>query len=176
MVSLLAVIVFVIGYCMQIAAFQRVSSLSKSLLTTLNRIQRPTTLLRITMSTFLKIDANVALQGAVDAESLSSLAKSFTGLLYLCPDAAGDCGIEGGFSTIAAAFPKDMVQQVSINSNDDIFQPEFYQTKSSLAIHAAVTKFAALERALDALLPAGPTIIMCKSNRRAGLVWATYTG
>ena len=37
-----------------------------------------------------------------------------------------------------------------------------------------MTKFELLKQALD-VLPR-PTLIMCKSNRRAGLVWATYTG
>ena len=128
------------------------------------------------MSTLLNIDSNVSLHGLVTAESLTTLTKTFKNVLYLCPDDGDDCGIEGGFSAIASAFPKDMALQVSISSNENVFQPEFYQTNFSLAIHAAVTKFAAVERALDALLPNGPTLITCKSNRRAGLMWATYTG
>ena len=40
--------------------------------------------------------------------------------------------------------------------------------------YTAMTKFDALKSALD-VLPR-PTLIMCKSNRRAGMVWATYTG
>ena len=124
----------------------------------------------------IQIDSNVSLHGAVDTATLSSFATTFKGTLYLCPDEGGDCGIEGGFSAISAAFPKDMAQHISINPNEDVFQPDFYQTKASLAIHAAVSKYAALERSLDVLLATGPTIITCKSNRRAGLVWATYTG
>ena len=47
---LLAVVVFVIVCCMQIAAFQRVSSVSKSMIPTLSRIHRPTTVLRMSSS------------------------------------------------------------------------------------------------------------------------------
>ena len=126
------------------------------------------------MSTLIQIDSNVTLHGVVDAASLSSLTATFKRCLYLCPDEGGDSGIDGGFAALATAFPT--AEHISINPNEDIFQPDFYQTNASLAIHAAVTKYASMERSLDSLLPAGPTLIMCKSNRRAGLVWATYTG
>ena len=55
MPRLVVVVVFLLLCCMQIAAFQRATSLSKSVIPTLNRIHRPTTILRMSSSSEIRV-------------------------------------------------------------------------------------------------------------------------
>ena len=116
------------------------------------------------------------IDGALGADGVASLAAEYKGVLYLCPDCDGDTGVAdgGNFAALAAAFPAGCAVHVVVSPSDPCFQADTYREPSSLAMLEAVKKFAAIERALDAL--PRPTAIMCKSNRRAGMVWAAYTG
>ena len=92
------------------------------------------------LTEFLQLDAEFAIQGqlCIDADS-SLLTSTFNSVLYICPEEAADCGIEGGgFSVIASQFPKNMAVIVSLIPSDTIFQPEFYKANSKLAIHTGL--------------------------------------
>ena len=121
-----------------------------------------------------QLDGEFLIDGVLNVpDGLTSLAASCKSVLYLCPDCDGDTGAsEGGFAAIAAAFPPGCAVHVILKPSDACFQADSYP--STITVLDAVKTFAALERALDAL--PRPTAITCKSNRRAGMVWAAYTG
>ena len=105
--------------------------------TVLSNVYKPTS----TVSpTFLNLDSEFAIQGSIPADNVSALAESFASVLYLCPDDAGDSGIEGGggFENVLVAFSKDTAVTEPLIPSGDIFQPDLYenQTSKSLTIHA----------------------------------------
>ena len=88
---------------------------------------------------FLHLDAELAIQGQLCINADTVLTSNFNSVLYICPEETANCGIEGGgFSVIASQFPKDMAVIVSLIPSDAIFQPDFYTTKSKLAIHTGL--------------------------------------
>ena len=86
---------------------------------------------------FLHLDnSGLAIQGENCTHADTVLTNTFKSVLYLCPEEAADCGIEGGgFSIIASQFPKKMAVIVSLIPSEQHFQPDFYKTNAKLAIH-----------------------------------------
>ena len=121
------------------------------------------------MSNFIKLDENFAIDGS--PETFQGLAQ-YKSILYLCPDLQFDSAVPGGFPAITKALPASVAVHLSVAASDACFQVNCAVT--GLGLHGAIAKYAEVERALDAL--PRPTIILCKSNRRAGLMWATYMG
>ena len=121
------------------------------------------------MSNFVVLDENFAIDGS--PESLDGLASKYKSVLYLCPDCDGDSA-GGGFSAVTSAWSPTTAKHVSIVASDPCFQANCAET--GLGLHGVIAKYSEVERTLDSL--PRPTLIMCKSNRRAGMVWAAYTG
>ena len=118
-----------------------------------------------------------AIAGNHPPSALEGLRERYAGCLYLCMDAGDDAGVEGGsFQDVEEVWkmsrshhvkisPKDVPFQVPKATNDDDEINEIWL--------AAVRKFGEVERALDAL--PRPTLILCRSSQRAGLVYSVYT-
>ena len=144
-------------------AFSQVQSFSFKI----NLINNPTTLQK--MANFVELDQNFAIDGS--PESLDQLASKYKSCLYLCPDCDGDSA-GGGFSAVTNAWSASTAKHVSIVATEPCFQVNC--AENGLVLHDVIAKYAEVERALDSL--PRPTLIMCKSNRRAGMVWAVYVG
>ena len=121
------------------------------------------------MSNFVVLDENFAIDGS--PESLGDLAAKYKSVLYLCPDCDGDSAA-GGFPAVVSAWSAATAKHVAVVASDPCFQVNCAET--GLGLHDVIAKYAEIERALDSL--PRPTFIMCKSNRRAGLMWAVYMG
>ena len=76
--------------------------------------------------------------------------------------------LEGGFPTAQEVFGAENVAQVPV----DVSAAPYSGSTSSIV--AAFSEFQAHSAALDRL--ARPTLIACKTNRRAGAVYAVYHG
>ena len=120
------------------------------------------------MSTFIKIDSNFAVIGEIkSSEELAGLAQTHRSFLYLCPDTAADCGcVGGGFSVVAAAFKN--TAHIAVDPSAEAFG-----TGPLAGVHAAEL-YSRLASALDGM--ERPTLIGCKSNRRASAVYCAYVG
>jgi Metallo-beta-lactamase superfamily len=120
---------------------------------------------------FLSLTPEFAIDGGITVENLEYLAQHFKSVLYTATDSqsgdSSDSGIPGGYATIAARFPGASLH-IPHDSSEPVFQPNCLE----LGTHAIVKKYVQFERALDSL--PRPTVVVCKSNRRAGAVVATY--
>jgi len=132
-------------------------------------------------------DAPHALYG-IDGEisNFSHLTENYKSSLYLCPDTASDKGYasrhvlfiwylfychvfraENGVASVIEHFKENCVRHVPFDSSS----PEF-QLNSSLTPLQIIQSYKKYEAALDALPT--PTVIVCKSSRRASAVLVTY--
>ena len=118
--------------------------------------------------TYIEIDSRFGVTGEIkSSEELVQLSKTYKSFLYLCPDTAADCGcVGGGFTTIAAVFAS--AAHVAIDTSSDAFG-----TGPLARAHAAAL-YSRLAEALDGM--ERPTLIGCKSNRRASAVYCAYQG
>lgn len=129
-------------------------------------------------STILKLgESGFYISGALNPEELSNLKRegSINSFLYLCPDTATDSGLASGFSS-CDVFPGENAVHAPFDPTDFAFTvPNIIvnEVENNLRFVAALRRFAEYQRALDAL--PRPTLIMCKSNRRAGCVYSVYT-
>ena len=87
----------------------------------------------------------------------------FASCLYLCPDIDGDSGAPNGFADVKAVFKS--AAQTPLLLSSPAFQP-------GAAPEDCLEAFAPYAMALDSL--PRPTLVMCKSSRRAGAVLSAY--
>lgn len=113
---------------------------------------------------FVAVSTDIAIDGEISPSALQYLSENYKSVLYLCSDGA-DIAVEGGFATIASKFPSGNAIHVALNPSAPAFQVDCDPIK-------AVEMYTEFEKALDSL--ARPTVIICKSARRAGLVYAAY--
>ena len=97
------------------------------------------------------------------ADTIAKLASQYASCLYLCPDVDGDSGAPNGFADVKAAFKSAAHTPLLLSS--PAFQP-------GAASEACLEAFAPYAMALDSL--PRPTLVMCKSSRRAGAVLSAY--
>lgn len=121
-----------------------------------------------TNSTFVRVNEEFAIIGACSASDLESLRGDYKSVLYLCPDTASDSGLEGGFATAQAVFGAENAATSPVVIDVDAFSGSVASTVG------AYREYQAQKAALD-VLPR-PTLIACKTNRRAGAVYALYNG
>ena len=125
----------------------------------------------MTSKNFLSLNSEFAIDGGITDENLEYLTQHFKGALYVATDNqsgdSADTGIPGAYAAVATRFP-GASYHVPLDPNDPAYQPNCLE----LGTPAIIKKYVEFERALDSL--PRPTVIICKSNRRAGAVLATY--
>jgi sulfur dioxygenase len=96
---------------------------------------------------------------------VKTLAQSYASCLYLCTDSTEDLGAPAGFADIQTAFKE--AQHIPFAPSAASFQPgaTYFDCQDA---------YSSFERALDRL--PRPTVIVCKSARRAGAVLTAYKG
>jgi sulfur dioxygenase len=117
-----------------------------------------------------KVSKSFGIDGVITEESLPFLKENYKSILYLCPDTPDDSGFSGGgFERISAEFGSENARHVPLTLNQQAFNAD----SPYLFIHA-LSAYSRFEAALDSLQK--PTLIACKSARRASAVLATYLG
>lgn len=129
------------------------------------------------MSTLHELGEDWAIAGAHKPEELEKLREKYEGVLYLCCDAGEDTGVEGGsFQDVEENWKMSRSAHVKISPKDVAFRvPGAASDDDDIneAWLAAVRMYAKCERALNSL--PRPTLVMCKSSKRAGLIYSVYT-
>lgn len=122
------------------------------------------------MSTFLSVAKDVTIAGAFDEKTDLSAFKSF---LYCCPDSVDDMGFPGGFSGLCSLLGETPTACVPM-SVPALPAAAFADAsrEENQRIIAALSLYGKCKEAIDAL--PRPLLISCKSNRRAGFVYAIY--
>jgi len=117
-------------------------------------------------STFVQLDSNFSICGAVANENeLNYLTSNFKTCIYLNPDSDGDAGCYGeGFNLVKEKFSN--AYKVPIEVSSPPFTP--YNAVAGFSL------FKQLESSIEAA--ERPVLLLCKSNRRAGSVYALYKG
>ena len=129
---------------------------------------------RMSSSNFWTSTSGVAIDGLMPINTLASHAAAFKGALYLCPDEGGDNGVEGGgFPEVQAAFKGNAVRVPVVPG---LLPPAPFPAGSAdenRRVLQALALYTSLSDALNKLnyWEAG-TLISCKSNRRAGMVYS----
>lgn len=105
-----------------------------------------------------------------DSSGLKFLAEKYKSALYLASDTPEDSGCFGnGFESVKEAFGDENSRHVPLT----LSMPAFHFQSETFPIHA-LAAFEQYQRALDSL--PSPTVVVCKSARRASAVVATYIG
>lgn len=117
-------------------------------------------------SNYIEINANYGIDGCISAEQMKFLTSKYKSVLYLCPDTETDKGCDGGFNGLLANFPADQVKSVIL----DVGYPEYSATDSKPLL--AIQAYKRFENALKSLQT--PTIVVCKTARRASAVIFAY--
>lgn len=120
---------------------------------------------------YKRINEKFGIDGYIsDATALKFLTENYKSVLYLTPDTPEDSGCFGnGFETVKEAFGVENSRHVPLT----LSMPAFQFASETFPIHALAT-FERYQRALDSLPT--PTVVVCKSARRASAVVATYLG
>ena len=126
------------------------------------------------MSTFINVATDVWIAGAFSHETDL---QCYSGFLYCCPDAPDDTGYTGaeeyGFEALRKRLPDvgAVWLPLSVPLLPATAFPEGSQEEDERVFHA-LKLYGKYQEAL-ASLPR-PLLISCKSNRRAGFVWAVF--
>ena len=125
----------------------------------------------------LSLQLLTGIAGAHKLGELEALREKYEGCLYLCCDMGEDTGVEGGsFEDIKEIWKMSRSEHVKVSPKDIAFRVAG-ATSDDEDINeswlAAVRKYAECERALDSL--PRPTLVMCRSSKRAGLIYSVYT-
>eukprot|EP00607_Mallomonas_marina_P010126 CAMPEP_0182419760 /NCGR_PEP_ID=MMETSP1167-20130531/4139_1 /TAXON_ID=2988 /ORGANISM="Mallomonas Sp, Strain CCMP3275" /LENGTH=391 /DNA_ID=CAMNT_0024594843 /DNA_START=114 /DNA_END=1289 /DNA_ORIENTATION=- len=113
---------------------------------------------------YVKINSDFGIDGGVNADGLQFLRENYKSCLYLCDDGKEICAGDG-FASVQEAFNENSFQ-IPFNSGDDSFLPTAGPPESMRAFGAYADALDVLER---------PTVIVCKSARRASAVVAAYS-
>eukprot|EP01036_Dinobryon_divergens_P024863 gene24863-33352_t len=115
---------------------------------------------------FLQLSKDISIVGSVDDAGIQYLQKNFRSCLYLCPDTPADTGAPNGFNSHSASFGE--------NARHIVVDPSAPQYKGSdtPSTYLTISSYRKLESAINSLPK--PLVISCKSNRRAGAVFAAY--
>ena len=117
----------------------------------------------VPMSTLIKLDNNISISGIIEnEEGLDYVASNYKSLIYLNPDIDGDVGYFAGFDLVKEKI--NTASKIVIDVNKAPFTPYNSVTAYSL--------YKELEEKIDN--SEKPILIICKSNRRAGAVYAVY--
>lgn len=116
-------------------------------------------------STLIKLDNNISISGIIEnEEALDYVASNYKSVIYLTPDTDGDVGYFAGFGAVKEKI--NAAYKIVIDVNKVPFTPYNSVTAYSL--------YKELEEKIDNCVK--PLLISCKSNRRAGAVYAVYKG
>lgn len=110
------------------------------------------------------IHGRIGIGGVIEAGQLPLIKENFKSALYLCMDTDTDRGIQGGFDEVSVAFQGKALHIPYDNSSHNPSSP-LYSIK-------AARDYIDYQNALEKLPE--PTIILCKSARRAGAVATAY--
>lgn len=111
------------------------------------------------------IHGRLAIGGAMEAEQLSTIKEQFKSALYLCVDNETDRSTQGGFDDILNAF-KGHAKHIP-------YDPSSHNTSSPLYSVKAVKDYFNYHNALEKMEE--PTLVLCRSAKRAGVVVSAYT-
>lgn len=118
-------------------------------------------------SAFFEVSAEFGIDGGIDSDALAFLAAKYAGALYLSSDSPTDLGANSGFEAVQASFPAGAIK-VALDVSRDAYKVDGDSTL------AAAQEYKAFAAALDSL--PRPTVIICKTARRASAVVAAYEG
>lgn len=105
--------------------------------------------------------------GELKAEDMPAIQGSFKGLLYLATDGETDKGAPNGFASVLDIFNAATAKHIGFNPSKPI-----YQASCADYPYQVVQAYKAYEEALDSIPQ--PTLVSCKSGRRASAVYASY--
>jgi len=117
-------------------------------------------------STLIKLDNDISISGVIEnEETLNYIASNYKSVIYLNPDVDGDVGYSGGgFAAVKEKINDSYKIVIDVN-------------KAPITPYNSVTAYSLykeLEEKIDNSVK--PLLILCKSNRRAGGVYAAYKG
>lgn len=112
------------------------------------------------------VQGRLAIAGAFEAGQMSAISTQFKSALYLCIDNDTDRAVQGGggFDDVSVALMG--------NANHIAYDPSTHDPSSHLYSIKAIQDYLKYQNALDSM--ERPTVIICKSSRRAGAVASAY--
>lgn len=120
-------------------------------------------------NSFVQLDKNFGICGVIESEeSLNYVSSAYKSCIYLNPDSEGDLGCYGeGFNVVKDKFGSAKAIKIPI----DVSKAPFTPSNNTVTGYSLYKK---LESAIDEAEK--PVLLLCKSNRRAGGVYALYKG